>query len=345
MDLSVLIPTHGRPAKVAACVRALAAQTLAPDRYEVLVGLDGPDEAAAGAIREAWAEVRREGRRGAAASDDGLKVIPCRKQGQAGVRNGLLRLARGTTLVFLNDDMIPARDHLECHLEHQLAEQSRGRPALVVGASPWRVHQPDRLFDRLIRETSMVFFYDQMDRDPDPRRDWGFRHAWLLNLSAPAALVREVGGFTIFPQTYGYEDDDLAFRLRERFGTPVLYRPDARAEHDHRMDPADYLAREERLGHAALGFARVAPACALAMFGRDITGDAEIAYSREFVERERALAERLRESFVGLADMPSTEPSGPHSARLLALLYQQHLPLKRWHWRQGLLRAAAELAR
>jgi hypothetical protein len=33
---------------------------------------------------------------------------------------------------------------------------------LVLGSAPFRVEKPDRLFDRLVRETSMVFFYDQM---------------------------------------------------------------------------------------------------------------------------------------------------------------------------------------
>ncbi|MFN0131357.1 MAG: glycosyltransferase family 2 protein [Phycisphaerales bacterium] len=339
MDVTVVIPTHGRPEKVAACVRALAVQTLAREAYEVLVGLDGPDEAAAGAIRGAWAEASGSGGSGRA----GLTVVACAKQGQAGVRNELLRLARGRTLVFLNDDMLPTADFLARHVEHQRAEEASGMSALIVGASPWRVHQPDRLFDRLIRETSMVFFYDQMAGESDPQRDWGFRHAWLLNLSVRAVLVREVGGFAVFPQTYGYEDDELAFRLKERFGTRVLYRPDAVAEHDHRMDPADYLAREERLGHAAVGFARQTPVCARAMFGRDVATEAEAAYSREYVERERGLAERLRVSFEGLAAIPASEPRGPESRRLLHLIYQQHLPLKRWHWRRGLVRGWEEL--
>src|SRR5690606_7562160 len=130
---------------------------------------------------------------------------------------------------------------------HEEADRELGRPAMVVGAAPWKVHAPDRLFDRLLRETSMVFFYDRMNT-PEARadrwRDWGFRHAWGLNVSARTDLVRDAGGMSVFPTTYGYEDDELAFRLHERHGTPVLYRPEARARHDHRMDPADYLRRE-----------------------------------------------------------------------------------------------------
>jgi F0F1-type ATP synthase membrane subunit a len=32
----------------------------------------------------------------------------------------------------------------------------------VVGDSPWKVHAGDTLFDRMVRETSLIFFYDQM---------------------------------------------------------------------------------------------------------------------------------------------------------------------------------------
>jgi CheY-like chemotaxis protein len=32
-----------------------------------------------------------------------------------------------------------------------------------------------------------------------------------------------VGGWTAFPLAYGYDDIEIAWRLRERFDTPVLY--------------------------------------------------------------------------------------------------------------------------
>jgi GT2 family glycosyltransferase len=332
MLISVLIPSHARAAKLAGCLGALARQSLPAAEYEVLVGLDGPDAAAEAAAREAWV--------GAGGEPEALTVMACAKAGQAAVRNQLLPGARGRFLVFLNDDMVPHPGLLAAHARHQ---QVQPRPALIIGDAPWRRYEPDRLFDRLLRETSMVFFYNLMRADPDPGRDWGFRHAWMLNLSAPTDVVRAVGGLTVFPSTYGFEDDDLAFRLARRFGCPVLYRPDAVALHDHRMDPADYLARERRLGFAAHGFARVAPECARAMFGRDVSSDEELEYSRAFLEREAAAAARLEASFAGLAHLPADSipaSPAPHADRLINLIYEQHLLLKRFHWRTGLVRAA-----
>jgi GT2 family glycosyltransferase len=339
VEVSVIIPTYGRPRKIAACVGSLAKQTLSHGTYEVLVGIDGGTTGSGAdtehAIRGAWKE--QSGEAGS------LKIVQCDKVGQAAVRNRLFPEARGRLFVFLNDDMVPHAGFLEAHAAAHRDRPREIGPALILGDSPWKRHEPDRLFDRLLRETSMVFFYDQMRGSQDRDRDWGFRHAWMLNLSIPAAAVREVGGLTVFPSTYGYEDDDLAFRLKQRFNTPILYRPQAIAVHDHQMDPREYLERERKLGFAAWGFAAAAPEVAQAMFNRDVRSPDELEYSRLFVERERKAAERLEKSFLELADLPAAAV-GPDASRVINLIYEQHLLLKRWHWRKGLVEAAAAVA-
>ena len=334
MDVSVIIPTRGRPEKAAACVEALTRQTLAPERYEVLVGLDGPDPATVEAVTRVWN-----------LPDEHLILDVGARAGQATVRNRLLPHARGRSLVFLNDDTIPSPALLEIHAREPALARERGRPALIVGSAPWKRPVPDRLFDRLIRETSMVFFYDRMDTPEslaNPMRDWGFRHAWMINLSAPAELVRGVGGLGVFPCSYGYEDDELAYRLQRQHDAPVLYRPGAAAAHDHWLTPGEYLAREYKLGYAAHSFARLRPQCAAALFGRDVGGAEEREYTRLYVPRELPAARRLFESFLQAAALPAGAGDGLHGALLVRTLYEQHLPVKRWFWRRGLLDAFEE---
>lgn len=342
MDVSVVIPTRGRPQKAAACLAALARQSLDADRFEVLIGIDGgadePEEAEAAerVLLAAWPAARA----------DRLTIERCPQAGQAAVRNRLVRRARADLLVFLNDDVLPEPDLLAAH--HSAHRQAAGLSVLIVGAAPWVVPSDDTLFDRLVRETSMVFFYHRMDEAlrtgrADPDHDWGFRHAWLLNLSVPASMVRDAGLFTVFPATYGYEDDEFAHRCRERYAARVLYRPGAVARHDHRLTPAEYLAREEKLGFAAWGFAERTPGCARELFGRDVRATEETDYARAFVRREARAADRLRDTFHALATLPADAlPAAehPHAASLVEALYQQHLLLKRWHWCTGLLRAA-----
>ncbi len=348
----MIIPTRARPQKLAACLGALARQTLGEGRYEVLVGFDGPDREAAGAAGRAWGEARGE--------TEALRLIDCPREGYNAARNRLLALAHGTVMVSLDDDVTPEPALLEIHVREQQAAIRRARPAIITGYSPFRRYEDDTLFDRLVRETSMVFFYNRMidiethlltcspahlltspsPRLPTSQRDWGFRHCWGLNFSAPLAAVREVGGFTAVPRAYGYDDLELAWRLRERFRMPVLFRPEARADHDHRFTPRDILEREGRLGESAWHFAGINPVFCREVFGRDIRAPEELATTRELVARDASAAARLEESLLRLADMPASAVDEPHA--LVDAIYERHLLLKRWTWRRGFLAPDAE---
>jgi glycosyltransferase involved in cell wall biosynthesis len=369
MDISIIIPTFGRGTKLAQCLRALAAQTMDQSRFEVLVGLDGPDEQAALMAADVWTGER----------DESLQVVACPREGYNATRNRLLPLARGRIMVSLNDDVIPVPTFLEAHLHAHDDAAARGVSAaaggvegagvIISGYSPWRRFDNDTLFDRLIRETSMIFFYDQMFEDggelgmegrtaegmeggegseggrkPKEGRDhdWGFRHCWGMNFSAPLDAVREVGGFIAVPLAYGYDDIEIAFRLRARYGMPVLFRPEARAVHDHRYRPREVLDREHRLGRSAWHFAGLRPEFGLAVFGRDVRSEAEVRYSREFVAREAGAAARIEARFLSMTDIPASVVNGPYARELVEIAYQQHLLLKRWTWRKGLLEAADE---
>ena len=82
--VSVVIPTHGRPALLARALASVRAQTLAP--AEILVVDDGGDAAP-----------------GSAAG--GVRVVPnTHAHGPSGARNCGAALARGAVLAFLDDD-------------------------------------------------------------------------------------------------------------------------------------------------------------------------------------------------------------------------------------------------
>ena len=95
-----------------------------------------------------------------------------------------------------------------------------------------------------------------------------------------------------------------------------------------------------RLGRSAWLYTRRNAGFARDLFGRDINAPDELAYCRAFVHRERGSTKRLLASFERLADLDADVVDGPHTAALLGLAYEQHLPLKRWMWRRGLLAAA-----
>jgi len=295
----------------------------------VIVVLDGPD----GESAALCAAFETRGR-------FALRVIEAERRGNAYTKNVGIEAARGQLTVFLNDDVRPVPRFLERHIAAHTARD--GHPALVLGHSPWTVHRPDRLFDRLLRETSMVFFYDRMvDRDgvsTEPEgHDWGFRHAWTLNLSGLTECVRRVGGFDESLANCCFEDVEFGWRFTRMLGAPVLFRADAVADHDHRYGPVDYLRREFRLGYSAWGLAMSNPQCARAVFRRDLREPGEVSRCREQNGEEARLVPEWRAWFESLAGASAEAVGGGVE---LGAIYERHLPLKRHEFRRGLLAAA-----
>lgn len=313
-EISVLIPTRGRPEQLARLLASLESQNLEQDRFEIIVGVDG------GRAPEITGRHQTE---------------QFQHAGPAATRNRLVDKATGEFVLFLNDDVVADRELVSTHIAAQRNLQESGRPAMILGDAPFAVPDDERLFDRLVRETSMIFFYNRMSA-AEPDRNWGFRHAWTLNLSVPTNLVRE-HGFNESLDRAMFEDLEWAWRVQQSTRAPVLFRPHAKVTHEHRYEPRDYLARERELGRQAVRLAGINGACAAEVFGRDVSDPAFIDECRDLIERDAWQVEPLIESFRSLADMPADAASDP---RLIQILYEHHLPLKRHLWRHGLVESA-----
>lgn len=295
MMLSVLIPTHGRPALLERCLRSLAAQEFEGFDAEVIIGVDGPDGGEVAAALRCTSERLP------------MRALPAAHAGPAATRNRIVAEANGETILFLNDDVEASPGLLAAHALAQQELAGDDRCAMVLGSAPWAIEEPDRVLDRLTRETSLIFFYDQMTgaAADDPEHDWGWRHSWTLNLSLPARCVRGVGGFCERMPRPVYEDIELAYRVRERFGAPTLYRPGADVVHNHRYEPVALLAREYVLGHQSRRLAEVSSACARELFRRDPLDPAVVAEATALVASGRTGAEREIGAFIERALAPS----------------------------------------
>src|SRR5947209_16629356 len=94
---SVVIPTCRRPALLGRCLDALAAQTLPPEDYEILVADDAADDATRARV-ESFAARVPVAVRYLAVSDT---------HGPAAARNVGRRAARAPVVAFTDDDTIP----------------------------------------------------------------------------------------------------------------------------------------------------------------------------------------------------------------------------------------------
>ncbi len=322
-SVSIILPTHGRPTKLARCLSALARQDV-PDGVDVelIIAIDGGEGVEPDMPRETPTYTR---------------YLRLPRVGAAAARNAAVDIARGELLLFINDDTYPHRNWIREHLRGQ---QLRDRPGMVLGETRWMTWPDATVLDGLLRDTSMIFFYDRMT----PGAFHGFRHFWTCNASAPTEDVRRVGGFEARLRPVFFEDCELAFRLERGEGGPrgeatggVYYHPAAVNVHDHRLTWDDYRHRESALGRMAHRLSIVNPACFEAIFGRsDIAVYVESCRHwlsldvRDHAAAETELSRLLAMPLSSAADWP----------RLRAALYAMHLPVKRRYFREGFVAAA-----
>jgi len=314
MELSVLIPTHGRPEQLRACLDHLLPQIQA-SQHEVIVGVDGGGDQGVqcGAL-------------------ECLEIACYPKIGYIEVRRELMSLARGRVVLWLNDDSYAQPGLVRSHLDaHQASE-----PRVVVGHSPWARIASPTLFDRLIAETDLVFFQKSHSDEPYAV---GYRDCYGLNMSFPRMLAEEVGGVPSMPDVYGYDDIELAYRMSNA-GAVCWYAPDAAVVHDHQYTPVDIHRREYQLGRAAWSYAIANPEFAAAIFGCDLQDQGVHSLFEASISTAWRDATRIERSFLGLSQLP---PQGIDE-RLLPMLAEHWVLLKRVLWRWGVLDAARGIA-
>lgn len=324
VQVSVIIPTNRPLARLAPCLRGLAGQSVGPDAFEVIVVYNG-------------APVPPDLR----ADDWGLRLV-VRHAGAANIsaaKNVGVRAARGEWIALINDDVVPDADFLEAHLA---AHAGLPEPGMVLGLSEWGRYDDERIFDRLIATTSMIFFYDRLA----PHRWYNFRHAWNLNLS----LRREHAVAVPFDERLApvnFDDVEWAFRIERQRALRVWYAPEARQTHWHRYTLDSYLRRERHLGAMAVRLWHANPTCFTAIYR--CTLPELVDYSRTYAEHEGAREDELYDAVRRAVGQPCGAWSaavGVEGAALerdlLGALYVAHLPLKRLAFRRGLLAAASE---
>ncbi|MEM9064130.1 MAG: glycosyltransferase [Planctomycetota bacterium] len=322
--ISVLIPSHGRARKLAACIAPLAEQTRDLDA-EVLIGFDGPDESASETAERAWSQ--------AGGDPEHLRFMHLPRRGANESRTSLLEASTGPLVITLNDDVVPEDGFLEAH--RRAHEPRMGHPMIAVGYSPYLPVGKPTAIDRLVSETDLVFFWRRMLDSPNPAHDHGFRCAVTLNFSAPRDAIIAAGGFAVSLGRYGHDDIELAHRMQTRLGCPVHFVPGATAHHDHRHTAEDLLQREYLLGASMAHYARLNPDFGSAIAGHDVCAPETLDYYRLYIDTERRDAQRAAAAFLSLADVPASNLSND----LIGEIVKLHVPARRWLWRRGLLDA------
>jgi glycosyltransferase involved in cell wall biosynthesis len=230
-ELSVVVPTYRRRDTLPRTLDALGRQTAAPEGFEVIIvddPVDDDSDAVAAAI---------------AARPRGFAVRQLHREGRgvSAARNAGWRAARGRLVMFIGDDILPAPDmlqqHLDWHARHPEDEVG------VLGRVEWARELEITPFMRWL-ERGIQFDYGSLTGREAP-----WTHFYTSNVSLKRVMLERIGGFDEERFPFLYEDLDVGRRLSEH-GFRLLYNPAALGEHLHATALEEWRVRMAATAHA-----------------------------------------------------------------------------------------------
>jgi len=231
-DISVIVPTHNRRDLLAGLLTSLAAQTLAADRWELIVVDDGSTDG----TREMLEQVAR-------GWPTSFTRLHRRHLHAATVRNAGAEPASGRVLLFLDDDMVATPEliaaHAQCHVGPQLAVIGR-IIAPPERRDPWTIWDDAQL-------ATLAKSLQGGRRAPGPR------DFYSGNCSIGAELFRSVGGFN--QSTERAEDFDLGYRLTTA-GARLVYCEAATSVHRGAHSFGNWVGNAAAFGKSEVEAAR-----------------------------------------------------------------------------------------
>lgn len=194
MAVTVVSPVRNGADVVDGLLAALRDQSLAFDRFEVIVVDDASTDGTADILAD-WADEDPSRRR----------VLRTHGRGPAAARNAGIAAARGEWIAFTDADTLPDARWLE-----QLLEAAPGADAVEGRTIPWPREDVRADSHYVVNEHGGLYVTANMAY----RRD----------------LLEAVGGFDESFRDAFLEDSDLAFRALDR-GAHIVFAPDALVRH------------------------------------------------------------------------------------------------------------------
>ena len=215
--ISVVVPAYNAEDTLTGCLDALAAQSVARDRYEVIVVDDGSTD-----------------RTPEIAERYDVRLIRQPNAGPAAARNTGARDARGSILLFTDSDCAPAPDWIE----RLLAPFES--PDVAGAKGTYRTAQRE-----------LVARFVQLEYEDKYARMAGQDRIDFIDTYS-AAYRQDVflanGGFDPVFTTASVEDQEFSFRLARK-GYRLVFVPEAVVYHQHDAHLGEYWRRKFNIGY------------------------------------------------------------------------------------------------
>ena len=195
VSVSIVIPTANRRDSVLQTVGTALKQNFPASNFEIIVVLDGPDQATFKALRNLDASPR-------------LRLVELlTNRGPSAARNAGWREAKSELVLFLDDDMICSprlvSEHVRAHAELKGKRESVGLGAIYVAPN----QPPSLAAESFIRGLGSVYLrHRDHPAEPWPENVWSF-----ANTSVSRKVLESVGGFD--ERLRKREDGELGVRL------------------------------------------------------------------------------------------------------------------------------------
>jgi len=211
--LSVIIPTHNRQDALEKVLRGLERQSALEEIQEVLVVDDGSTDDTPGTVS-----------RISKTSPLRIRLLRQDQCGQAAARNRGLREAATNLVLFLDDDIIPRTNLVGGHLAWHRKYPDPG--VSVMGPVFWSRELRPTPFMEWFGDRGPFLNYRglRLGSEVEPSRSYS------CNISMKGTFLRRQGAFDEDFRAYGFEDLELAYRLKKA-GGKLLYNPEAVGEH------------------------------------------------------------------------------------------------------------------
>lgn len=267
LDITVVVPTCGRPRSLLRLFTALARQTGVV--FEVVVVCDGVScGTAMDGVGADWPFA--------------IRALATSGRGPSAARNTGARAATSPLLLFLDDDVEPSsgvlRAHVDCHAS------APGRIA-VGGLTPNAVQ------GGYIGGALAGWWERIVDELADPAHRTSFRDLLSGHCSMARTLFEALGGFD--ESLRCHEDYELGWRAMQQ-GVDICYLAAAEAWHHDASDLDKILARKRAEGIADVALAVMHPALVAALpLGRPLAPGRGAAEVHRVATEGGAMARRL----------------------------------------------------